>query len=76
MVQLALNLWNLNQISKAVLKMLKFLLSTQNVTINLEFRNNTSTKLTLACKNNGNNPLPFDRLHLDLGPHGLNAPRT
>jgi len=48
MVQLALNLSNLKQISKAVLKMLKFLLNTQNVTINLEFRNNTSTKLTLA----------------------------
>jgi len=48
MVQLALNLQNLKQISKGVSKMLRFLLNTQNVTINLEFRNNTSVKLTLA----------------------------
>ena len=65
MVQLALNLQNLKQISKGVSKMLRFLLNTQNVTINLEFRNNTSVKLTLAWKNNGNNPLPlsFTQLH-------------
>ena len=44
MVQLALNLQNLMQISKGVSKMLRFLLNIQNVTINLEFRNNTSTK--------------------------------
>jgi hypothetical protein len=48
MVQLALKLQNLKQISKGVSKMLRFPLNTQNVTINLEFRNNTSTKLTLA----------------------------
>ena len=38
--------------------MFRFLLNTQNVTVNLEFRKNISIELTLALKNNVTHPLP------------------